>query len=271
MNHLWQGIVTVAEREDLTPDYFKLSFDCPPMAVAAKPGQFANILVEAPEVTLRRPISFHSVEGDRVTVLVGVHGQGTSWLRERRPGDQLDLMGPLGGRSLTIEPSARRVALVGGGVGIPPLHFVATRNRGAGAPELVAFIGARTQDRLLCVEEFKGFGVDVVCSTDDGSCGFHGTAVAALADYVARESVDQVLVCGPTPMMRAAAELAIERGIHCQVSLEARMACALGACLSCVVETTTEGWQRYQRVCTEGPVFDARNVVWDQLSPLCAP
>ncbi|NUQ00390.1 MAG: dihydroorotate dehydrogenase electron transfer subunit, partial [Armatimonadetes bacterium] len=153
-------------------------------------------------------------------------------------------------------------------VGVPPLRFLAARCQDG--PELVAFIGARERSRLLCLDDFASFGAEVVASTDDGSAGYHGTAVAALESYLERERVDQILTCGPTPMMRATATLALARGIPCQVCLEARMACALGACLSCVVETTAPGWQKYQRVCTEGPVFDACNVVWGTLSPLCA-
>ncbi len=228
---------------------------------------FVNVLLPAPGLCLRRPISIHAVEGDRVSMVVGKLGEGTRWLGERQAGEPLDLLGPLGGRPLTIQPGAQRVALVGGGVGIPPLHFLASREREV---ERWAFVGARTADRLLCLAEFEALGCQVVPSTDDGSLGFRGTAVAALASELRRGRIDQVLVCGPTPMMRAAAELAAEHGLPCQVCLEARMACAMGACLSCVVETTTPGWQKYRRVCTEGPVFDGSELVWETLSPLCA-
>lgn len=265
---VWQGEVTVESVTAVAPGYFTLTFSQPAIAAAAAPGLFVNVQVPAPELCLRRPISFYAVEGSAVSLMVGVHGRGTAALAEARPGDRLDVMGPLGGRALSLEPGARRVALVGGGVGVPPLRFLAARCQDG--PELVAFIGAREQERLLCLDDFAALGAEVVASTDDGSQGFHGTAVAALESYLEREQVEQIVACGPTPMMRAAAELAMARGIPCQVCLEARMACALGACLSCVVETTEAGWRKYQRVCTEGPVFDACNVVWGTLSPLCA-
>ncbi len=267
-DHPWQGLVQLDAASAASPGYVRLSFRQPEIAACAEPGLFVNILVEEPELCLRRPISFHGVDGDQVSVLVGVLGRGTGWLAARRPGDVLDIMGPLGGRGLTPEPGARRVALVGGGVGIPPLRFFCERH-----PELerLVVVGARSADRLLCCDELTGLGAEVVASTDDGSHGFCGTAVEALAETLKSESVDQLLTCGPTPMMRAAAELARQAGIPCQVCLEARMACALGACLSCVVETRTDGWQKYQRVCTEGPVFDAGQIVWSSLSPLCAP
>lgn len=264
----WQGLVTIAAHEDVAAGFFKLGFDSLEVA-AAVPGQFVNLRLDAPELCLRRPISIHAVDGDRVTCLIGVVGAGTARLSELRVGDRLDVMGPLGGRGLSLLPGARRVALVGGGVGIPPLHFLATR-RPAGGPELLALVGARTAARLLCLDELAAAGCAVIPSTDDGTLGYHGTNVAALASEMERRPIDQILACGPTPMMRAAAELAAARGVPCQVCLEARMACALGACLSCVVETRTEGWRRYQRVCTEGPVFDAADIVWETLSPLCA-
>ena len=265
----WQGLAELTGRADLSPEYFKLTFRAPEIARGAAPGLFVNLKVDAPELCLRRPISIHGVRGDEVDLLVGVHGAGTRWLRERQVGERLDLLGPLGGRGLSIAPAARRVALVGGGVGIPPLRFLAERARGTGV-ESTAFVGARNSDRLLGVEDFMALGVSVVTSTDDGSAGFHGTAVQALEAHLADQPVDQILSCGPTPMMRAVAELALARGIPCEVCLEARMACAVGACLSCVVETKVTGWQRYQRVCTEGPVFDAGSIVWETLSPLCA-
>ena len=266
-DHPWQGSVAIDRVEALTPDYFKLRFTQPAIAAASRPGMFVNVLLPGPELCLRRPISIHAVEGDQVSMVVGKLGEGTRWLGERAAGEALDLLGPLGGRGLSVADDASRIALVGGGVGIPPLHFLATRS-----PEVekLAFVGARSADRLLCLDEFEAAGCRILPSTDDGTMGFHGTAVAAVVEELARGPIDQILVCGPTPMMRAAAELAASHGIPCQVCLEARMACAMGACLSCVVETTTGGWQKYQRVCTEGPVFDGEAIVWETLSPLCA-
>ena len=265
----WQGLATITARRDLAPGYFALEVDCPAIASGAQPGGFAHVLVEGRDLCLRRPISFFGVEGDLVTLVVGIHGAGTQWLAERAVGDTLDLLGPLGGRTLSLAPGARRVALVGGGVGIPPLRFLAAR-RPVDGPELVAFVGARSAERLLGQAEFAELGCEVVVSTDDGSAGFHGTVIGALDAYAQRRPVDQVLACGPTPMMRAAAEWATARGLPSQVCLEARMACGVGACLSCVIETTEPGFRQYQRVCHEGPVFDGDQVVWERLSPLCS-
>ncbi|MBI5832794.1 MAG: dihydroorotate dehydrogenase electron transfer subunit [Armatimonadetes bacterium] len=265
----WQGLATITDRRDLAPGYFALDVHCPAIAAGAQPGGFAHILVEGRDLCLRRPISFFGVEGDIVTLVVGIHGAGTAWLAARQPGDSLDLLGPLGGRTLSLAAGASRVALVGGGVGIPPLRFLAARCV-ASAPQLVAFIGARSAERLLGAAEFAALGCQVVVSTDDGSAGFRGTVVSALDEYAEQTPVDQVIACGPTPMMRAAAEWAARRGLPCQVCLEARMACGVGACLSCVIETTAPGFRQYQRVCHEGPVFDGAEVVWERLSPLCS-
>jgi len=265
----WQGLATITGRRDLAPGYFALDLDCPAIAAGAQPGGLAHILVEGRDLCLRRPISFFGAQGDTVTLVVGIHGAGTEWLATRQPGDTLDLIGPLGGRVLSLAPDARRVALVGGGVGIPPLRFLAARRPTEG-PEVVAFIGARSTERLLGQVEFAELGCQVVVSTDDGSAGFRGTVVDALSAYAEHTPVDQVIACGPTPMMRAAAEWAARRGLPCQVCLEARMACGVGACLSCVIETTEPGFRKYQRVCHEGPVFDGAEVVWERLSPLCS-
>ncbi|MCC7494411.1 MAG: dihydroorotate dehydrogenase electron transfer subunit [Fimbriimonadaceae bacterium] len=265
----WQRLAPVTARESLTPEYFALTLRAPELAAAAQPGLFVNVLIPAPEVCLRRPISFYRATGDEITLLVGVHGQGTAALSRVAVGESLDLLGPLGGRPLRLRPGARRVALVGGGVGIPPLAFFAARHRGAAA--LTAYVGARNAGRLLGVQEFGELGVAVRASTDDGSVGFQGTVAALLAADLPAAGYDLLLACGPTPMLRAVAALALAAGVACEVCLEARMACAVGACLSCVVETTREGWQKYQRVCTEGPVFEAADIVWQSLSPLCAP
>lgn len=263
----WQGTAPLLAHTPWAPGYWALDLHCPEVARTAIPGQFVHLRVAGPDLLLRRPISIHEVVGDRITLVVAVVGTGSQWLAERSEGEELDLIGPLGQRGLSFEPAARTVALVGGGVGIPPLHFLATR-RPADGPRLVAFVGARSEERLLGLDNFAAQGCEVVISTDDGSRGFVGTNVAALAEYAAQTRIDQVLACGPTPMMRAAALWATERGIPSQVCLEARMGCGVGACLSCVVETRREGWDRYLRVCTEGPVFDGDNIVWETMSPM---
>jgi dihydroorotate dehydrogenase electron transfer subunit len=152
-------------------------------------------------------------------------------------------------------------------VGIPPLHFLAKRlllSFVSSPPSLrvIAVIGARSREEVLCEEELASYGAEVRPATDDGRYGFHGTAVDLLAEVLHRELVDQIFTCGPQPMMRGVAALAARHDIPCQVSLEERMACGLGVCLSCVAPFRPGGASpaEYQRICTEGPVFEAREV-----------
>jgi dihydroorotate dehydrogenase electron transfer subunit len=256
-----------------------LELHAPALAAVAQPGQFVHVrCTDGWNPLLRRPLSLHDADPDtgRLTLLVGEFGQGTHLLRHLPPGAELDVLGPLG-RGWRVLPTARTVALVGGGVGIPPLHFLAKRlllSSGGGqplraaptlpslSPRVIAVIGARSREEVLCEKELADYGAEVRPATDDGSYGFHGTAVDLLAEVLRREPVDQIFTCGPQPMMRGVAALAARHDIPCQVSLEERMACGLGVCLSCVAPFRPGGASpaEYQRICTEGPVFEAREV-----------
>ena len=153
--------------------------------------------------------------------------------------------------------------LVAGGVGVPPIRFLAqsllARHRGLGP--CVVFIGGRSRDDLVCISEFDlpGFLLDV--STDDGSQGHPGVVTARLERSLDSAPVDLICACGPPGMLKAVAGMALQRQIACQVSIEAMMACGMGACLGCAVATTDKDG-RYRHVCTDGPVFDARRLKW---------
>ena len=163
--------------------------------------------------------------------------------------------------------------LIGGGVGIPPLYFLAkalvNRESGIGARAVTAFLGARTKEWVICASAFRQLGVAVRVATDDGTAGYHGSVVdlvaKSLRSTIHASRSTALYICGPTPMMRAAVVLAERLGVPAQVSLEERMGCAVGVCMGCVVEIAgphATAHKRYQRVCTEGPVFDAEAVVW---------
>ncbi|HIE50805.1 MAG TPA: dihydroorotate dehydrogenase electron transfer subunit [Armatimonadetes bacterium] len=270
----WQGEVEIVARQSLVGPYFKLTLSAPEIALSARPGQFVQVRC-APgyEPFLRRPFSIHGVNWEQGTVelLLRVVGRGTALLREKRVGEKLDVLGPLGQGTFTAEPQAHTIALVGGGVGLPPLHFFAQywQRKGGLKSRILALLGARTKEWVLGEEEFAALGVEVHIATDDGSRGFPGPAVDLLGQVLREENIDRILTCGPVPMMRGVAVLAEERNLPCQVCLEARMACGVGACLSCVVEThSRESFRRFQRVCTEGPVFAAQDILWESLEPV---
>ena len=214
-----------------------------------QPGQFAQLRIDAPDVFLRRPISIHDIVDGRIYFLVQVVGRGTRWLAQLKQDDLVNAVLPLG-HGFSMEQGAGNPLLVGGGAGVAPLLYLGRRLNETGVRPTF-LLGARTANMLLRLKEFRGLG-NVFVTTEDGTMGEQGfvTQHTMLND----RQFDIVQTCGPTPMMKAVASWAAAHGVPCEVSLENRMACGIGACLCCV-QNTTEG---HKCVCTEGPVFDAR-------------
>lgn len=233
----------LAARE-LSPGIFDFTVSCPELAALAVPGQFAQILV--PGHTLRRPISICSIGRDTLRFVFQVRGEGTEKLSRYRPGDDIDILAPLG-KGFPIDPN-KRTLLVGGGIGVPPLLGVAEALGG----NAVAVLGFRNRDLVILEEDFKNTGAKVLIATDDGSYGHKGL----VTDLAAGEDFQVLMACGPGPMLRGAGALAGERGVPGYLSLEQRMACGVGACLGCAVALTDgEGREYFGHVCKDGPVF----------------
>lgn len=212
------------------------------------PGQFMHVFTGGDRI-LRRPISVCDCDGDILKLVFELKGEGTLWLSRRRPDDTLDLMGPLGqGFDLS-----GRVILVGGGLGVAPLLLAART-----APERSAILGFRSADRLMLLDEFSAVCDTHICS-DDGTAGERSTVDVPLRRALEAGGFDRVLACGPRPMLRAVAGVCADLEVPCQVSLEERMACGIGACLGCACKTA----HGVVRVCRDGPVFDASEVIWD--------
>lgn len=223
-----------------------------------------------------------------IDVMYRVVGTATRWMQSLRAGATVSCMGPLG-NAFTVSDSKPIAWLVAGGVGLPPMLWLAEALRSAGK-QTVAFCGARSADLLpLALDrdnppaadasravpsaaEFAAVDTAVVISTDDGTAGFHGHVGAAFAAYARANPtpVDDVVVytCGPERMMRAVAEYALAHGVECHVCMERNMACGTGMCQSCVVpvhdEAAPDGW-RYSLCCTDGPIFDARRIIWEPI------
>ncbi len=233
----------LATRE-LSPGIFDFTVSCPELAALAAPGQFAQILV--PGHTLRRPISICSIGRETLRFVFQVRGEGTEKLSRYRPGDDIDILAPLG-KGFPIDPN-KRTLLVGGGIGVPPLLGVAEALGG----NAVAVLGFRSRGLVILEEDFKNTGAKVLIATDDGSYGYHGL----VTDLAAGEDFQVLMACGPGPMLRGAGALAGERGVPGYLSLEQRMACGVGACLGCaVVLVDGEGREYFGHVCKDGPVF----------------
>ena len=236
----------------LTADVFSAWVEAGELARAAVPGQFAQIFV--PGKTLRRPISICAIEEDRLRFVFQIRGEGTAILAQTKEGDSWDILAPLG-HGFALGDTTRKVCFVGGGIGVPPL-VAAAKPFGQNATVVTGF---RNKDAVILQEDFEKNGNQVILATDDGSAGHYGLVTECLP-----EDCEAIFACGPTPMLRALAAEAEKRGIECQISLEQRMACGIGACLGCACKLKTEdgGW-RHGHVCKDGPVFDARLVAFD--------
>jgi dihydroorotate dehydrogenase electron transfer subunit len=252
-------VVRAARR--ITDQIVQLTVAAPRISGAAQPGQFVMIRVSGLlDPLLRRPLSIHRVLPDGALVLLfKIVGRGTDILATMTAGDQIDIIGPLG-RGFDLRGDGP-VCLVGGGMGIAPLLFLAEQRQRSGrcSQDDHVLIGAANRDELApLAEEFSALGYGVQTATDDGSMGLHGFVPELLDGVLA--SVGRVYTCGPWPMMRAVAASCQLAGIACQVSLEARMACGLGACLGCTLKGAAGS---YIHVCRQGPVVEAGEVAWE--------
>ncbi|MFH1406457.1 MAG: dihydroorotate dehydrogenase electron transfer subunit [Candidatus Omnitrophota bacterium] len=303
----------IVSNKEIAPGHYRMAIMAPEIARHARPGQFVHVRCDAGrETLLRRPFSIHrigsrfSVRGSRahtenrkpntIEILYKVIGKGTEILSQRKLGEKLDIIGPLG-NGFAISPKSLNPILVAGGIGAAPLLFLAEKlvRLSVSGSRLVVIIGARTKKLLLCEDEFKKLGVEVIVATEDGSKGKKGLASEVLLELLRTPNTEHrtpnLYGCGPRPMLKELAKIAKQYKIPSQVSLEERMACGLGACMGCVVKTRfsvsgsrlsahtlpcpgllpagrrQQGANRtpyteYKRVCSDGPVFDADEVVW---------
>lgn len=221
------------------------------------PGQFVEVRVDnSPSTFLRRPISINNVDYDRneLWLLVAAVGDGTRQLQKLQKGDRLNCMLPLGNSFTMPTDSAQKVLLVGGGVGVAPLLYFGKLIKAMGG-EPTFLLGARSAKDVLERELFEQVG-RVLITTEDGSEGEKGFVTNH--SVLAQEHFDRISTCGPKPMMMAVARYAFKNDIECEVSLENKMACGVGACLCCV-EKTVEG---NKCVCKEGPVINIKKLTW---------
>ena len=221
-------------------------------------GQFLHVACGEGSL-LRRPISVALTLADEpentAALIFEVKGEGTRWLSKRKVGDMVDVLGPLG-NGFSVEEGGRYL-LVGGGIGTPTLLGYAE----AFHENAVAVLGFRSADRVILVDRYREACKEVYLCTDDGSAGRHGFVDAQVRDILEKDkNFTAILTCGPRPMLKSVAKAAAEYGVPCQVSMEERMACGVGACLGCAIQMA-DGTM--QHVCKDGPVFDAGEVDWN--------
>ena len=273
--------VVVSENQRLAQDTYRLRFHCPELAKKIIPGQFLMVRIAGcGDPLLGRPFALYDTVIDAAGSPVGIDfvylvvGKMTRRLQQSKPGDTLEVWGPLGnGFSTSPVP---HLIMVAGGIGQTPFlalgrQFLGSRSYGqptglvSPAQSVTLCYGVRSKDLLAGAEDFRQAGIDLRLSSDDGSVGHHGLVTELL-----EKSLDQyppsecrVACCGPEPMLEAVAKIAMRRSVACEVSLETPMACGIGICFSCVVKVEQpEGDWDYKRTCVEGPVFDAKKIVW---------
>jgi dihydroorotate dehydrogenase electron transfer subunit len=250
--------VEVARNDRVAEGVGLLSLRAARIAHAVRPGQFIHLrIATGADFLLRRPFSVHQAASDTVRILFQVLGRGTRELSQKEPGDEMDAIGPLG-HGWDVPEGATHALLVAGGLGAAPLGMLAEELSARGVAVSVAH-GAPTADRLVARELFESQARRVEVATDDGSAGARGLVTSVSERLLAEDRPDVVFACGPEAMSRVVAAQARAAGVPCQVSLERLMACGVGACLSCVVSTSTGR----KRACVEGPVFNAEEVRWN--------
>lgn len=263
-----QKKVKIIFNKPLAKNYFRLRFEWPQLAKESKPGQFIQVRIsESFEPLLRRPFGIHRVSGGAVEILYQIVGQGTKMLSQKNTGDYLNVLGPLGNGFKISTPhtlNATRCILVAGGMGVAPLTFLAekltkrkTKNEKG---KTLVLIGAKTQNHILCADEFKRIGCEIKIATDDGSAGFKGYVSELLNKLLS--TIDcwpsTIYACGPKPMLKEIQKICAAKKLSCQASFEENIACGLGACLGCAIKTM----KGFKKVCFDGPVFEIKEVVF---------
>jgi dihydroorotate dehydrogenase electron transfer subunit len=252
----------VVEHHEMQGGYRLLVMDAPSIAPGVRPGQFVHLRVpHMEEAVLRRPFSIFKAEEGRVSLLYKNVGRGTRTLTLLKPDEKVSLLGPLG-RGFPIDGKGRPV-LVAGGYGMAALYMVARDLPVIGH----AFFGGASAQDILCVTEFEALGWTVHVATEDGSLGAKGLVTGILDDWLAAEGGEDVEfhACGPNGMLRAVSDRAIRQNCTAWISVDRNMGCGVGACLTCVVKVRKGDDWEWARSCKEGPVFECREVVWEEL------
>ncbi len=253
-------------QEEISPKHFKMVIKAPKIAKQAKAGQFLHLKwvsnLHDSDPLLRRPISINEInrEEGTITIIYRVIGRGTRALANLVAGDKVDIMGPIG-MGFSIPDFVDRAVIIGGGMGIAPL-FPIVKELVAEGKEVVVLLGSETKGQLLNLVDYKKLDVKLKTATVDGSYGYKGFVTDLLDDEL--EDADYLYTCGPEVMMEVVQEKVISKGLAGEASLEERMGCGTGACLSCVCKNKVknqDGWE-YKKTCTQGPVFSLEEVIF---------
>ena len=253
----------IISHEVISRDYRKIRFEAPEICRIAKPGQFVHVQIPSlPDRILRRPFSICDMEDGILTIVYKIVGVGTARLAGAVPGMTCSIMGPLG--TYFPEPEDGKIpVLIDGGYGAAATLPIARRWKQKG----ILLLGARTQDDVLLIDEYKACGYDVRVATQDGSVGTKGLVTELIPGAIADTNGKCVFYsCGPNGMLMAVGKLSLEQNVECYLTLDHQMCCGVGACFACVVkvksDSSPDGW-RYSRSCCEGPVYPAKEVWYE--------
>lgn len=243
---------TVIEQKMIADGICSMWLDAKEIAVQAKPGQFISVYSNDKSRVLPRPISICEIDREKGTlrIVYRVVGKGTEEFSKAEAGDSFEILGPLGNGFPIEEAKGKKVLMIGGGIGVPPMLQTAKEIEG----EAIIVSGYRNQD-LFLKEELESAGT-LFIATEDGSVGTKGNVVDAIREN--QIEADMMFACGPKPMLRALKNYALEKGIPCWISMEEKMACGVGACLACVCQSKdvdSHSHVHNKRICKDGPVF----------------
>lgn len=262
---MYNSKCVILRQEEVIPGCRLLCLDAPEIALAAVPGQFLHVRCgDSQDPLLRRPVSIHFADRERgrIYLLYRVAGRGTALLAGLKAGERVDLLGPLG-RGYTLPESTERAAIVGGGIGAAPLFFLLGEMGKIYGPDITkvsVFLGAATAGAVPGAGWLRGRGLPLYIATDDGTSGFKGTVVDLFREAACDEPFRRVYACGPQPMIRGLAGV-VGPGALVEVSVEERMGCGVGACLSCACRVRAGDGVKNAHVCIDGPVFNLRDLV----------
>lgn len=253
-----QGKYPVINKQALARDVYSILISCPEVAELAQAGQFVHILPTG--FGLRRPISIAGIDKKNGTlrIVFVIKGDGTKAIANLKQGEYIDMIAPLG-HGFSLMQKAEHVVLVGGGIGVPPMLPLAEYY----GEKATAISGFRSFQQVILQEDLENYGAKTICCTEDGSAGAIKGFVTTPLEQLLTENVDAVFACGSLPMLKAVAELCKRNQVFCEVSMEERMACGVGACLGCACEIKNgDGEINFLHVCKNGPVFNAEEVCW---------
>jgi len=285
---MFEQTVQIVSNERDTDQYFRLVLRAPQIAPLIQPGQFAHVrILPLKDALLRRPFSIFQVAGDTFSILYKTVGKGTDALSRMRAGGELSVIAPLGHGFSVPKAGGEIPLLVAGGYGMAAMYLLAQRSPQKG----IVFVGGRRRVDILCEKEFAALGWDVRVTTEDGSHGEKGLVtqplLAELRTPHSALRTCRLFACGPTPLLKAVGKIAEDFNVPAELSMDEHMCCGVGVCLTCVIPVKTGdglrrakarlpaatvrehggrdgGWE-YQRTCTEGPVFDSRQIVWEMV------